>query len=116
MEHISIDIQPCQYLFKSHSPNETEDEDDEFDEEEDEKQPKFKVSNVAKLICSLRNTINSKIAGFQPIIQEEFYERFTEKAFFKTGMYNAYYPFDLMGHNFLLKCAGVEVTQPVMRF
>jgi hypothetical protein len=31
-------------------------------------------------------------------------------------MYNAYYPFDLMGHNFLLKCAGVEVTQPVMRF
>jgi hypothetical protein len=74
IEFDDLDVQmgECQYLKDPNSQTnevEQDDDDDDFDEDEDDEEPaskskssgKLRISNMARLVCSMKSVVNEKI-------------------------------------------------------
>lgn len=114
---VDVKVHPCQYI-KNHDRilAGTEDEDDDFEEDdEDSSGLTFKVSNVAKLLCSMVPTANEHLIARRDVLAQLFFgkiEEFTSS----VSRLNTYYHFDEMKDSFVLLCSGIELRQPTAHF
>ena len=92
------------------------DDDDEFDEEDEDdeqpasKGPKLKIPSVAKLGCSMRSVINTKIKENNDEIVKTSILKI--KDYTSPATLNVWYMFLELEYSFQLLCAGIELRHP----
>jgi hypothetical protein len=111
-------MQECQFVTNADrvSNDDNDEDDDDFEDDEEQEAPKkWRVSNLAKLLCSMRPTINEKLKEEKARLQKEFFGKIEEFTSAASRM-NVYYHFDEMRDSFALLCSGIELRQPLARF
>lgn len=111
-------MKDCEFVANPVQPpteDEDEDDDDDFDEDDMKKPKTLKISPVSQLLCSMKETVNSKVNGeFNDKLKQLIRENVAE--YMSDAVKNDWFYFMEIDYNFQLLCSGIELRQPIARF